>query len=220
MTPRGIHLDILTEAQKRVLQASTGPTQAWGAYLAGGAAVGLQIGHRRSDDFDWFTPNTIKPAALLKHLQATRLPIEVTQNDEGTFLGYVEGVKFSVFRYKYPLVAALVPIDGAQLASLQDIAAMKLVAVVQRAEKRDYVDLHALLTKRKIPLGVMFRALLKKAPQLDPAVAYRALGYFVDAEKTKMPQMLSATTWEKVKADLTREVSRFDPSISFARQRG
>jgi hypothetical protein len=214
MRPQGIHREILTEAQKRVLQASTSPAQEWGAYLAGGAAAGLQIGHRRSNDFDWFTPNTIKPATLLKRLEATRLSIEVTQNDEGTFLGYVEGVKFSVFRYRYPLVAALVPVDGANLASLQDIAAMKLVAVVQRAEKRDYVDLHALLTERKITLGVMFRALVQKAPQLDPAVAYRALGYFVDAEKTKMPRMLNATTWEKIKADLTREVSKFDPSIS------
>jgi hypothetical protein len=214
MRSQRIHREILTEAQKRVLQASTSPAQEWGAYLAGGAATGLHIGHRRSDDFDWFTPNTIKPATLLKRLEATRLSIEVTQNDEGTFLGYVEGVKFSVFRYRYPLVAALVPVDGANLASLQDIAAMKLVAVVQRAEKRDYVDLHALLTERKITLGVMFHALVQKAPQLDPAVAYRALGYFVDAEKTKMPQMLNTTTWEKIKADLTREVSKFDPSIS------
>jgi hypothetical protein len=218
MRPRGIHLEVLTDAQKKVLQASTGPAQAWGAYLAGGAATGLHIGHRRSEDLDWFTPNTIKPSALLKRLVETRLPIEVTQNDEGTFLGYVEGVKFSVFRYRYPLVAALVPVDGAQLASLQDIAAMKLVAVVQRAEKRDYVDLHALLTERKIPLGVMFRALVKKAPQLDPAVAHRALGYFVDAEKTKMPEMLNATTWEKVKADLTREVNKLDPSVLFSRK--
>ncbi|HEX7499519.1 MAG TPA: nucleotidyl transferase AbiEii/AbiGii toxin family protein [Polyangia bacterium] len=218
MRPRGIHLETLTDAQKKVLQAAIGPAQAWGAYLAGGAATGLHIGHRRSEDFDWFTPNTIKPVALLKRLEETRLPIEVTQNDEGTFLGYVEGVKFSVFRYRYPLVAALVPVDGAQLASLQDIAAMKLVAVVQRAEKRDYVDLHALLTERKIPLGVMFRALVKKAPQLDPTVAYRALGYFVDAEKTTMPQMLNATTWEKVKADLTREVNKLDPSVLFSRK--
>jgi hypothetical protein len=216
--PPGIHLEVLTEAQKRVLQASTGPAEAWGAYLAGGAGAGLQIGHRRSEGFDWFTPNTIEPMALLKRLRATKLSVDVTQNDEGTFLGYIDGVKFSVFRYRYPLVAALVPAEGAQLASLLDIAAMKLVAVVQRAQKRDYVDLHALLTERKIPLGVMFRALLKKAPKLDPAIAFRALGYFVDAEKTAMPPMLNATSWEKVKADLTREVSRFDPSVSFSRK--
>ena len=135
----------------------------------------------------------------------------MTQNEEGTFLGYVGGVKFSVFRYRYPLVAPLVSIDGAQVASREDIAAMKLVAVVQRAEKRDYVDIHALLTDGKLSLKAMFRALLEKAPQLDPDVAHRALAYFVDAERTKMPQMLNATTWAKVKADLAREARRFKP---------
>jgi hypothetical protein len=146
---------------------------------------------------------------LLRQLEVTKLTVRVTQNEEGTFLGYLGGVKFSVFRYKYPLVAAPVRIGGVQVASPQDIAAMKLVAVVQRAEKRDYVDIHALLTEGEMSLGDMFRALAKKAPQLDPEVALRALGYFADAEETKMPRMLNATTWEKVKADLIRDVGRF-----------
>jgi hypothetical protein len=207
----GFHLEVLTEAQQMVLRASTAPAESWGAYLAGGAAAGLHLGHRRSDDFDWFTPSTVKPALLLKQLEATALSVQVTRNEEGTFLGYVDGVKFSVFRYRYPLVAPLVSIGGVQVASREDIAAMKLVAVVQRAEKRDYVDIHALLTEGKLSLRDMFRALLKKAPQLDPDVAHRALAYFVDAERTKMPQMLNATTWAKVMADLAREARRFKP---------
>ena len=208
MKPKGFHAEILTEAQRKVLKASAGVAESWGAYLAGGVAAGLHLGHRSSDDFDWFTPRTISPAELLRHLAATDLAVRVAQNDEGTFLGHVGGVKFSVFRYRYPLVAPTILFAGAQVAALEDIAAMKLVAMVQRAEKRDYVDIHALLTEGKMSLGAMFRALARKAPQLDPEVAHRALGYFADAEKTKMPRMLNGTTWERVKADLSREAAK------------
>ncbi|MBV9946182.1 MAG: hypothetical protein JOZ69_04980, partial [Myxococcales bacterium] len=100
-----LHPEVLTPAQKVVLDASATITQSWDAYLAGGASLGLQLGHRRSIDFDWFTPKTLEPAELLKGLQSLGLPVQVRQNDEGTFLGQVGGVEYSVFRYRYPLVA-------------------------------------------------------------------------------------------------------------------
>jgi hypothetical protein len=208
------HVEVLTDAQRQVLEAAAGPAHSWGAYLAGGAALGLHLGHRSSDGFDWFTPNTIPPTLLVRKLEDAELTVRITENQEGTFLGYVGGVKFSVFRYRYPLVAATVSIAGAEVAAREDIAAMKLVAMVQRAEKRDYVDIHALLAEGKMSLRDMFGALAKKAPQLDPEVAYRALVYFADAEKTKMPQMRNGTTWEQVKADLAREARRFTPRRS------
>ena len=40
---------------------------------------------------------------------------------------------------------------GFVLASLTDIAAMKMTAIVQRATKRDYVDLHAILVQPRVP---------------------------------------------------------------------
>jgi DNA-binding MarR family transcriptional regulator len=206
-SPR-IHLEVLTKAQRRVLTASRELAQSWGAYLAGGVAAGLQLGHRRSEDFDWFTPNTVQPGSLLEQLHGLKLAVEVTQNQEGTFLGFVGGVKFSLFRYRYPLVARPISVKGIQIAALEDIAAMKLVAVVQRAEKRDYVDIHALLADGRLSLADMLRALLRKAPQLDPEVARQALAYFADAERTKMPEMLNDTTWEKVKSDLARAIER------------
>ena len=104
MTPRDIHLEALTATQQRILQACAGTTSSWGAYLAGGAAVALQLGHRRSDDFDWFGPRAVPPDDLLKDVRKLGSAIEVDQNSEGTFLGRVDGVKFSVFRYRYPLL--------------------------------------------------------------------------------------------------------------------
>jgi hypothetical protein len=50
-----VHWEVLTSDQQHVLTASATISQRWGAYLAGGAGLALQLGHRRSADFDWFT---------------------------------------------------------------------------------------------------------------------------------------------------------------------
>jgi hypothetical protein len=136
-----LHPEVLVPDQQVVLSGSAKISRSWGAYLAGGAAVALQLGHRRSVDFDWFTRRTVPPADLLRDVKSLGLPIKVRQNDKGTFLAEVGGLDYSVFRYPYDLVGRRVAFQGCQLASLKDIAAMKMTAIVQRAVKRDYVDL-------------------------------------------------------------------------------
>jgi hypothetical protein len=213
------HLEALTAVQRRILQACSKPTQAWGAYLAGGAAIALNFGHRRSDDFDWFGPRAVPPEELLKDVRTLGRSIEVDQNNEGTFLGHVDGVKFSVFRYRYPLLADTTAVQGCQLASLEDIAAMKLLAIAQRAVKRDYVDIHALLTIGEMSLEAMVRAFEKKFPTGDPSVALRGLAHASDVDKGPMPEMLNGTTWEHVKRDLARALERFDLTRAPTRSR-
>ena len=96
-----MHPEALTAEQQAVLLASAPVSRKWGAYLAGGSALALHLGHRRSVDLDWFTKNTIEPIALLKDITSLGLPVAVTQNTEGTFLGRVGSVQYSVFRYRY-----------------------------------------------------------------------------------------------------------------------
>ena len=57
-----------------------------------------------------------------------------------TLLGELRAVKISFFRYRYALVAEPILALGVKIASLQDIAAMKLDAVSRRGTKRDFVD--------------------------------------------------------------------------------
>jgi hypothetical protein len=97
-----------------------------------------------------------------------------------------------------------VTIEGCELASLRDIAAMKMTAIVQRATKRDYVDLNALFKSRRVSLGDAISAMKKKFPGVDPSLALRALTYFPDVEKQPMPAMLVNTSWEEVKRGLVR----------------
>jgi hypothetical protein len=203
-----IHFEALLPKQRDVLVASAGPATTWGAYLAGGLAIALQLGHRVSADFDWFTANTIAPEKLLGDIKGIGFAVAVRQNDEGTFLGQVAGLEYSVFRYRYDVVGLLQEIEGCQVASLEDLGAMKLAAICQRSVKRDYVDLHAILTAGGVSLGDLVGAWNRKYPGKDVGFALRALAYFADVDKARMPEMLSRTTWEKVKSDLERLVAR------------
>lgn len=156
--------DALTREQQAVLARSAPLAHRWDAYLAGGMALALHLGHRRSADFDWFTPRTLAPAEVLKDLQSLAMPIHVRQNDEGTFLGQVGGIDYSVFRYPYPLVEPPIRIASAAVASVTDIAAMKMTAIAQRATKRDYVDLHAILCSQRLGLRDVLFATRAKSP--------------------------------------------------------
>jgi hypothetical protein len=203
-----LHPEALTAEQRAVLAASAKLSRKWGAYLAGGSALALQLGHRRSVDFDWFTKKTIEPDALVEDISSMGLPVEITQNAEGTFLGKIASVQYSVFRYRYDLVGPPVEFDGCALASLSDIAAMKMTAIVQRMTKRDYVDLHAILVGAHVPLADVLATMDRKFPGIDRKTALRALNYFKDVEKQAMPDMIAKTTWDEVKKGLTRILER------------
>jgi hypothetical protein len=199
-----VHFEALLPKQREVLLASARPAKTWGAYLAGGLAIALQLGHRVSADFDWFTANTIPPKKLLDDIKTTGLTVAVRQNDEGTFIGQVDGIEYSVFRYRYEVVGPGQEIGGCKVASLEDLGAMKLAAICQRSVKRDYVDLHAILTMGSVSLGNLVRAWNRKYPGKDVGFALRALAYFPDVDKARMPEMLLKTTWKKIKADLEK----------------
>jgi hypothetical protein len=170
--------------------------------------LALQLGHRRSVDFDWFTRRTLAPAEVLDDVRSFGLSIHVRKNEEGTFLGQVGGVDYSLFRYRYELVGRSVSFEGCQVASLEDIAAMKMTAIVQRATKRDYVDLYAIFRSGTVGLRDVVSTMERKYPGVDPSLARRALTYFEDVERQPMPEMLRKTTWNEVKAGLMRVRSR------------
>jgi len=68
-----------------------------------------------------------------------------------------------------------------KVASLIDLAGYKVSVVQQRAELKDYIDVHALLTKAKIPLAEMLAAgRVIYGNQFNPLVSLKALAYHED----------------------------------------
>ena len=137
-----MHLDILTPDQQSALAVLARQPVVGTFYLAGGTALALQLGHRESVDFDFFRRETFDPPWLLDQLP-TSSPIRILQEATNTLTVDFQGVKTSFFAYPHDL---LQPALGAEapvpLASVPDIAAMKLAAIGGRGARKDFVDLY------------------------------------------------------------------------------
>jgi len=195
---------VLTDSGKRVLRTLATPVTERDFYLAGGTALALQLGHRRSVDFDWFREESIPdPLAFATELRGAAAGLVVLGTSTNTLHGELDGVRASWFTYPYPLLES--PVELAEfpcrLASIADIAAMKLTAVAQRGAKKDFYDLFA-IARSGLDLAGMLAAYKKKFDVQDIGHVLVALTWFEDAEADPAPILDSADDWEAVKAGI------------------
>ncbi|MBU0566746.1 nucleotidyl transferase AbiEii/AbiGii toxin family protein [bacterium] len=185
------------------------------AYLAGGTAAALQIGHRISVDFDFFTPKEFAPKKFSTALSKLG-SFDEDQADKGTVLGKFKGVSFSLFIYKYPLIFPAIKYLSLNMADIRDIAAMKIDAIATRGAKRDFIDLYFMCQ-----FGYQLEQLLdiydKKYENLAAKEIHiiKSLVYFEDAESDEMPRMLKEVDWEVVKRYFEAEVKRLGQGTTF-----
>jgi len=178
------------------------------AYLAGGTALALYLGHRVSVDFDFFSLKQFDFDTVRNKLESLG-QYKIEKEELNTMLGNFDGVSFSLFWYKFPLIGSLEEWNGIKVASKEDIAAMKLAALSGRATKKDYVDLY-FLSKEVFSFEKMFGYLEQKyAGKINPTYyIMQALQYFEDVEKSEEPIMIKPVSWEEVKVYLRSETVR------------
>lgn len=169
-------------------------------YLAGGTALALQLGHRWSEDLDFFSKD------IFDHLELT---IELskfgefvlTGQDKGTLHGLLGDVKLSFLHYPYSMLEDYQLYKGIKIAHMKDIALMKVVALVQRGTKKDFIDLFFIERQ-----GLKIEQILDYFPvkfgldSYDPLLIYKSIGYFEDADREIMPKMFNDYTWDDVKS--------------------
>ncbi len=168
------------------------------AYLGGGTALALQMGHRVSYDLDFFTDKEFKAQIFLKKMSQIK-PYRHEGISWGTVLGKLGDVKFSLFYYPYPLLKQPTRFKNVRIADMADIAAMKIAAISERGAKRDFIDLYFIL--RKISFNQVFNFYDKKYGKLFSNLVHikKSLVYFEDAEKDPMPKMLIRASWGEIK---------------------
>jgi hypothetical protein len=196
-----IHWETVSAGMRQVMLGFG--CSAFGAsfYLAGGTAPALQLGHRRSSDLDFFSPNLDLPS--LRQQLAAALegfnPI-LADTSWGNLVFLAGGVRIGFFGYGYPMMAPFVDADGVRLAGIADIALMKLDALLGRASRKDFYDLYALCQYLSL------REIMALAPLKYPAVrdfetqAVKRLVYFERAEQEEPPVLLQEISWKTVKA--------------------
>lgn len=170
-----------------------------GAYLAGGTAAALQLGHRISVDFDFFTTKEFVPKKISTALSTLGL-FDEEQASKGTVSGKFKGINFSLFVYKYPLVFPPLKYLSVNIADIRDIAAMKIDAVATRGKKRDFIDLY-FICKSGYQLIDLLNFYDKKYKRLASNRIHiqKSLVFFNDAEPDEMPKMLKDAAWKDIK---------------------
>ncbi|MBI3458752.1 nucleotidyl transferase AbiEii/AbiGii toxin family protein [Candidatus Azambacteria bacterium] len=180
-------------------------------YLAGGTALALQIGHRDSIDFDFFSEQDINTKKLFEQLREifkkhTLLNI---QEELNTLTVLVDDfIKISFFTHKYHLIQERVDDDeNLSLASIEDIACMKLLAITGRASNKDYIDLYFILKNLSL-LNLLEKAYIKY-PELERNLILKSLVYFEDITQEKILfKNNNDVDFEKIKEMLRNEVKK------------
>jgi hypothetical protein len=204
-----LHPEILTGRQADVLTEVAPFATSEGFYLSGGTAVALHLGHRRSDDFDWFAPDDFQPLLLASRLRSQVGEVQVLSQDRGTLHAAASAVKLSFLHYPYPLLQPPVPWPeyGFGMASPRDLACTKLAAVVSRGARKDFVDLYA-LGRSGLTLEEMVGAYRERYEVMDVGHVLFSLSYFAEAEPQDMPEMLWPVDWEEIKTTIRGWVAK------------
>ena len=136
-----LKLNILDKKRKNLLPLLKGFKNDF--YLAGGTGLALQLGHRKSYDFDLFAFNDFK----IHNLQCTvetlfnDWKVEILQLEADTLTILVnENVKISFFNIYNPTVKPLIESEWFFICHPLEIGAMKVAALLRTAY-RDYIDL-------------------------------------------------------------------------------
>lgn len=149
-----IHLDILDKARQKLLIKLIPVTKDF--ILGGGTALSLQLAHRKSFDFDFFTKSPLHKGLLETLSQLVSISnVAVDTSDELTFFTHSQ-VKITLLHYPFGHSSPVKKLDsGLVLFSVEDIAIQKAYTIGRRGEYRDYFDLYAILKNDFISLPVV-----------------------------------------------------------------
>lgn len=156
--------------------------------LYGGTALALQLGHRESVDFDFFTSQPFQPGDLTSQFRMLD-NVEILQASPNTLTVMKKGrageVKISFFgglnlaRVSPPIISAD---SGLRIASALDLAGTKVKVLQDRAELKDYLDLAALIRDGVSLESAVRAAMTIYGDHFNPMPSLKALTYFEDGD--------------------------------------
>jgi Nucleotidyl transferase AbiEii toxin, Type IV TA system len=158
-------------------------------FLVGGTALALQLGHRNSIDIDLFARREFEPAEI-ENLLAGLFTYKTTLARKNTILAVINQIKTDFIRHNYPLLQPLVTEEGITFLSKEDIAAMKLHAIIQSGKRlKDFIDIYFLL--QHFNMQQMIEFFTVKYQYSNPMIAMKAVTFFDEIdENADSPKLL------------------------------
>lgn len=115
--------------------------------LVGGTNLSLRYGQRKSIDLVLFSPEEFDNEALSEKLLERFENIELgnLNNKIGLFC-YINNIKVDFVRHQYfQMLHPVETLDGVRMFHVEDVAAMKIFAILKRPRKKDHWDIAELL---------------------------------------------------------------------------
>ena len=207
------HREVIGQAVERALAELERSSVLSPFYLAGGTGLALQLGHRRSQDLDFFSTELFDEESALQKIQHVS-DFSLISRAPHTLHAAIRGVKVRFLGYDYPLLFPPNTFLEVRVADPRDIGCMKISAIASRGTKRDFFDLHA--ESQHVSLAELLDLFEKKFAQAryNRAHLLKSLVYFEDAEKDPNPDMLDLSPWNDVKRFFEQEVPRLQTNMN------
>ena len=160
-------------------------------YLVGGTAIALQIGHRKSIDFDLFSGKVFQVSSVHKKVIEIFSNAKTIHRSNDQIHYLLDGVKVTFFFYPFQVPAKNKLTDVINMPNLLSLAAMKAFALGRRAKWKDYVDLYFLLKNHFSIEAIAAEAKLIFGENFNSKLFKQQLIFFEDIDYTEEVFFLS-----------------------------
>ena len=141
-----LHLEILDKERQEILQKLLFLAKDF--VLSGGTALALQLNHRKSFDFDFFSQTPIEKKLLAGLADKISISNTAIDTPDELTLFTKEGVKLTFLRYPFkPFYPIQKTESGLSIFPVREIALQKAYTIGRRGEYRDYFDLYTILKR-------------------------------------------------------------------------
>lgn len=186
------HFDSLPLAQQALWPDLAAITRL-GFVLYGGTAIALRLGHRISVDFDFFHDQPLDKDSLYSQVpflassaviqdRPDGLTVLVTRETAPVKVSFLAPVRFGRVGIPQPTKDRVLTV-----ASLDDLMATKLKVILQRAEAKDYLDIHAMLAAGMELAEGLSAARALFGSTFQPSESLKALAFFGEGDLETLP---------------------------------
>jgi hypothetical protein len=199
-----MHKNILSAEQLKFLPFLKNFSASFG--LAGGTAIALHLGHRRSIDFDLFTIKEFNNSAIQKKVLKNKKVQKVFVDHDGEYTILLDSIKLTFLHYPFTISFNESLDDFIKLPDLLTLAALKAYALGRRSKWKDYVDLYFIIKS-----GVSLKKIIVRAEKIfgnnfNEKIFRVQLAYFKDIDYSEKVDYLPSfeIADEKIKKELVQ----------------
>jgi len=191
-----MHLEILDKVRQKLLEKLA--PQVSDFVLGGGTALALQIGHRKSYDFDFFRKEEISSQLIINLKSVTDIKTVAVDTISELTVFDTDDIKCTFLYYPFPPQFPVIVYQNIRLFDIRDIALHKAYVIGRRGEWRDYVDFYMILKGEYIEFDEVIRkAEIAYGSLFNAKLFLQQLVYFEDISNFELESVVDVKLPER-----------------------